>query len=99
MKLDLQNINKAFESKIRLGIMSALSVNDKVDFTTLKSILDTSDGNIASHTRHLETLGYIMADKQFINRKPNTSFSITPLGKQMFTSHIKALAQLLNTQF
>lgn len=96
MKINLENINKAFESKIRLGIMAALSVNSSVDFTTLKNLLDTSDGNIASHTRHLENLGYISIQKQFIDRKPNTSFSITPLGQKMFTQHINALAALIN---
>ena len=59
MKEYLENINKAFESKARLGIMSILIVNESVDFVTLKNLLDLTDGNQASHTRSLEELGYI----------------------------------------
>ena len=66
MKEVLENINKAFESKARLGIMSILIVNESVDFVTLKNLLDLTDGNLASHTRSLEELGYIECRKQFI---------------------------------
>ena len=59
MKEYLENINKAFESKARLGIMSILIVNESVDFVTLKNLLDLTDGNLASHPRSLEELGYI----------------------------------------
>ena len=68
MKEYLENINKAFESKARLGIMSILIVNESVDFVTLKNLLDLTDGNLASHTRSLEELGYIQCQKQFIGR-------------------------------
>ncbi|MBR6042594.1 MAG: transcriptional regulator [Paludibacteraceae bacterium] len=95
MKLGLDNINKAFESKVRLGIMSVLMVNDEVDFTTLKSLLELTDGNLASHTKNLEELGYIMSKKQFIGRKPNTSFSITEKGRVAFSEHLNALEVFL----
>ena len=52
-----QNINKAFESKVRLGIMAVLMVNEDADFNTLKELLSLTDGNLASHTRALEELG------------------------------------------
>ncbi len=95
MKLGLENINKAFESKVRLGIMSVLMVNAEVDFTALKSLLELTDGNLASHTKNLEELGYIMSKKQFIGRKPNTTFSITEKGKAAFTEHLNALESFL----
>lgn len=98
MKLNLENINKAFESKVRLGIMSVLMVNESVDFVTLKGLLDLTDGNLASHTRSLEELKYITTNKQFINRKPNTTFSITELGREAFVSHITALENFLKKQ-
>lgn len=98
MKLNLENINKAFESKVRLGIMSVLMVNESVDFVTLKGLLDLTDGNLASHTRSLEELKYITTSKQFINRKPNTTFSITELGREAFLSHITALENFLQKQ-
>ena len=84
MKLNLEDINKAFESKARLGIMSVLLVNESIDFVSLKNLLELTDGNLASHTRNLEELGYIRSYKQFIGRKPNTTFSVTPEGKEAF---------------
>lgn len=91
----LNDINKAFESKIRLGIMSVLMVNESADFTTLKSLLNLTDGNLASHTRNLEDLGYIRCEKKFIGRKPCTSFIITEAGRDAFTAHIAALEAFL----
>lgn len=84
MRLYLEDINKAFESKVRLGIMSILTVNESMDFVTLKNLLELTDGNLASHTRNLEELGYIQSFKQFIGRRPNTTFSITDKGKEAF---------------
>ncbi len=95
MNFDLTHINKAFESKVRLGIMSALMVNDEMDFTALKSLLDLTDGNLASHTRSLEELGYIESTKRFIGRKPNTTFHVTESGRAAFTEHLKALEAFL----
>ncbi|MBQ0129221.1 MAG: transcriptional regulator [Bacteroidales bacterium] len=94
----LDGINKAFESKVRLGIMSVLMVNDSVDFTTLKSLLDVTDGNLASHARGLEELGYIRCEKKFVGRKPNTSYQATELGREAFRQHIQALEAFLNSQ-
>ena len=94
----LDGINKAFESKVRLGIMSVLMVNDSVDFTTLKSLLDVTDGNLASHARGLEELGYIRCEKKFVGRKPNTSYQATELGREAFRHHIQALEAFLNSQ-
>ena len=94
----LDGINKAFESKVRLGIMSVLMVNDSVDFTTLKSLLDVTDGNLASHARGLEELGYIRCEKKFVGRKPNTSYQATELGRDAFRQHTQALEAFLNSQ-
>ena len=98
MKYNLENINKAFENRIRLGIMSILMANESIDFVSLKSLLDLTDGNLASHTRNLEELAYIQSHKQFIGRKPNTTYSITEKGKEAFIAHINALEALLNSQ-
>ena len=95
MKVSLIGFNKAFENRARLGIMSVLMVNDTVDFTTLKQWLELTDGNLASHTRALEELGYIQCEKRFIGRKPNTSFSITKAGSQAFKEHLKALEEFI----
>lgn len=98
MKLNLEDINKAFESKARLGIMAILVVNESVDFVSLKKLLDLTDGNLASHTRSLEEAGYIQSNKQFIGRKPNTTFSVTPEGREAFKKHLTALEAFLKNQ-
>ena len=91
----IENLNKAFESRVRLGIMSVLTGAGQADFNTLKSMLCVSDGNLASHIRALEELGYIETIKQFIGRKPNTSYTVTDAGQKAFSSHIDALTSLL----
>lgn len=95
MKNILKDLNKAFENKVRLGIMSALVVNDSLDFITLKNLLDVTDGNLASHLKSLEKSKYISVKKEFIDRKPNTQYAATPEGKDAFVLHIKAIEQLL----
>lgn len=91
----INNINKAFDHRIRLGIMSILMVNDYADFNTLKELLGATDGNLASHTKALEKENYIKVEKQFIGRKPNTRYSLTKLGKTAFKKHIEALEKLI----
>ncbi|MEA4850365.1 hypothetical protein SDC9_176385 [bioreactor metagenome] len=91
----ISNLNKAFESRIRLGIMSVLMVNDGVDFNTMKELLELTDGNLASHIKALEGLNYIQSSKQFIGRKPNTQYSITDEGRTAFQDHLNALEQLI----
>lgn len=96
MKNIIQNINKAFDHRIRLGIMSVLMVNESADFTTLKELLGVTDGNLASHTKALETDEYIIVEKQFIGKKPNTSYKATPSGRKAFQEHIEALEKLIS---
>jgi DNA-binding HxlR family transcriptional regulator len=91
----IDNINKAFDHRVRLGIMSVLMVNDHADFNMLKELLGATDGNLASHTKALEKEEYIKVEKQFIGRKPNTRYSATKLGKLEFTKHIDALEKLI----
>ena len=95
MKDLLKDLNKAFENKIRLGIMSALVVNDHLDFNALKDLLDLTDGNLASHLKYLEKHGYVSFKKDFINRKPNTRYYATADGHEAFRKHIRAIEQLL----
>ncbi len=98
MKNIIQNINKAFDHRIRLGIMSVLMVNESADFTTLKEILGVTDGNLASHAKALENEKYITVEKQFIGRKPNTKYIATKEGKKAFQEHIEALEKLISNQ-
>lgn len=79
-----------------MGIMSILMVNDFVDFGTLKEQLQVTDGNLASHINALEKLKYIEIRKQFVGKKPNTSFAVTAVGKTAFIQHLNALEKLIN---
>lgn len=95
MKNIIQNINKAFDHRIRLGIMSVLMVNEYADFNMLKELLGVTDGNLASHTKALESEEYIAIEKQFIGKKPNTRYLVTKLGRKAFQKHIAALEKLI----
>lgn len=98
MKSIISNLNKIFESRIRLGIMSVLIVNDSIDFNNLKETLDVTDGNLASHLKTLEENNLIKVKKQFIGRKPNTRYFITENGSQQFNRHLGALENLIRTK-
>lgn len=95
MKGFISDFNKAFESRIRLGIMSILVVNESVDFASLKTQLQVTDGNMASHLSALEKLNYVEVRKQFIGRKPNTSYAATDAGRLAFSAHLDALEKLI----
>ena len=96
MKTIIQNINKAFDHRIRLGIMSILMVNESADFNMLKELLGVTDGNLASHTKALEAENYIQIEKQFIGKKTNTRYIATKEGKKAFKDHIDALEKLIS---
>ncbi len=78
--------------------MSALAVNDTLDFNSLKDFLDVTDGNLASHIKALEKEAFIGVNKSFVNRKPNTKYFITTAGKKAFNDHLKTLEQLIKSQ-
>ena len=98
MKLAIDGLYKAFESRVRLGIMSALAVNDTLDFNALKEFLGVTDGNLASHIKALEKEQFIGVNKSFVGKKPNTSYYMTDDGKVAFNKHLKALEQLIKSQ-
>ena len=97
MKNLLKDFDKAFENKVRLGIMSALVVNDYLDFVSLKELLGVTDGNLASHLKLLEKNGYVRFAKEFLNRKPKTKYFATESGIAAFRKHINAIEQLLQS--
>lgn len=98
MKVSIEGLNKAFESRVRIGIMSALAVNEKLDFNSLKEFLDVTDGNLASHLKTLEREGYINVEKSFIGTKPNTRYYITKEGKKAFDAHLQVLEKIIKSQ-
>ncbi|MHA6280002.1 winged helix-turn-helix domain-containing protein [Salinimicrobium sp. CAU 1759] len=98
MKISIDGLHKAFESRIRLGIMSALAVNDTLDFSSLKEFLDVTDGNLASHLKALEKEEFVDVTKSFIDRKPNTKYVMTKQGRKAFEEHLAALENLIKSQ-
>ncbi|UFH57172.1 transcriptional regulator [Spirosoma sp. KNUC1025] len=95
MKISISGLHKAFESRIKLGIMAALAVNDRLDFNSLKEFLDVTDGNLASHLKALEKEAFIEVEKAFIGKKTNTSYAASELGRQAFNDHLNALEKLI----
>lgn len=93
--INIHNLNKVFDNRIRLGIMSALVVNDSVSYNELKELLQVTDGNLASHLKGLEENGYIKVQKGFIGRKTNTTYSATKAGEKAFKMHLDALEQMI----
>lgn len=98
MKDSLEHFDKAFESKIRLQIMSVLLANDTYDFNSLKELLNSTDGNLASHAKVLEKENYITVIKSFNGRKPNTKYQATTAGKKAFRKHLETLENLIRKQ-
>lgn len=98
MKVLIDDLNKAFESRVRLGIMSALAVNDTLDFNSLKEYLDVTDGNLATHLKALEKEEFIRVEKSFVGRKPSTKYYMTKKGKKAFEAHLKVLEEIIKSQ-
>src|SRR3954469_15504655 len=97
MNNPIKNLNKIFDSRIRLGIMSALMVNDEINFNELKELIQVTDGNLASHLKTLEENAYVKVQKGFIGRKTNTTYSVTKAGQKAFKTHLTALEKMIGT--
>ena len=95
MKNPITGLNKIFESRIRLGVMSILMVNEEINFNDLKQMLEVTDGNLATHLLNLEENGFIKVHKGFVGRKTNTTYSITRAGEKAFNEHITALESMI----
>jgi DNA-binding MarR family transcriptional regulator len=95
MKNPIDNLNKVFDSRIRLGVMSVLLVNAEINFNDLKELLQLTDGNLASHLANLEENGFIKVKKGFIGRKTNTTYSVTKAGEKAFKEHLGGLENMI----
>ena len=98
MNIPFDKLDKAFENRVRLQIMSVLVANERYDFNSLKDLLGITDGNLASHLKGLEKEDYITIHKSFLGRKPNTNYEATTKGKTAFRNHLDALEQLIKQQ-
>jgi DNA-binding MarR family transcriptional regulator len=95
MKNPISGLNKIFDNRIRLGVMSILMVNEEISFNDLKQMLEVTDGNLATHLVNLEENGFIKVYKGFIGRKTNTTYSVTKPGEKAFNDHIAALEAMI----
>jgi DNA-binding HxlR family transcriptional regulator len=95
MKSAIAQLNPVFENRTRLGIMSVLTVQDAADFNSLKALLDVTDGNLASHMAVLERNRFVRIRKEFVDRKPLTTYAATEAGKKAFSAHVDALEKVI----
>jgi len=89
------DLDRLIHERLRLGIISALAVNDRLGFTDLKSLLNTSDGNLSVHARKLEDAGYLICRKGFEGRVPRTEFRITAKGRRALASYLDHMEALI----
>jgi DNA-binding MarR family transcriptional regulator len=95
MKNPITGLHKAFESRVRLGIMSMLMVNEDISFNDLKEMLQVTDGNLATHLLSLEEHGFVKVKKGFLGRKTNTTYAATRAGEKAFKDHLTALENMI----
>jgi DNA-binding MarR family transcriptional regulator len=91
-----QDLDRLIHERLRLGLVSALAVNDSLTFSDLKRLLATTDGNLSVHARKLEDAGYITCAKSFHKRMPRTDYRLTAAGRralERYLSHMEALIQ------
>ena len=88
---DMPDFDRVIHERLRLGIISALAVNDALSFTDLKRLLDTTDGNLSVHARKLEDAGYIFCNKRFEQRVPRTEYSLTTTGKKALEKYLREM--------
>jgi len=98
LKNPFENLDRVLEHRARLQIMSVLIANESYDFNSLKDIVGATDGGMASHIKVLEKEKYISVMKSFVDRKPNTKYTITEKGRNIFKKHLNALEALVKQQ-
>lgn len=89
------NLNRLIHERTRLALVSALAVNDRLTFSELKKLLDTTDGNLSVHARKLEEAGYISCTKGFEGRVPRTEYTITREGKKVLKDYLNHMERII----
>lgn len=90
------DLDRVIHERVRLGIVSALAVNDRLGFTELKALLDTTDGNLSVHARRLEEAGYIVCEKGYEGRVPRTEYRLTKAGRKALDRYLSHMEALIN---
>lgn len=89
------DLDRTIHERLRLGIISALAVNDSLSFADLKRLLGATDGNLSVHARKLEDAGYVVCEKTFAGRQPHTAFRITPAGRRALGRYLAHMESLI----
>ena len=92
---NVAKLDRLIHGRIRLGILSVLAINDRLQFNDLKRLVDTTDGNLSVHARKLEEAGYISCRKYFDDRTPRTEYSLTEKGRQAFSDYLERMETLI----
>jgi DNA-binding MarR family transcriptional regulator len=92
---ELASLDRVIHERVRLGIVSALAVNDSLTFNELKEILGLTDGNLSVHTRKLEKAGYVACKKSFRGRIPRTEYRLTAGGRRALERHLAHLTAVI----
>jgi DNA-binding HxlR family transcriptional regulator len=88
-------LDQVIHERLRLGMVSALAVNDTLSFGDLKRVLNTTDGNLSVHARKLEDAGYVSCNKFFQGRTPRTEYSLTPMGKKALEKYLEQMESII----
>ncbi|MBL7979023.1 MAG: transcriptional regulator [Bacteroidetes Order II. Incertae sedis bacterium] len=91
----MYNLDPLLMDRVRLGIISALAVNEELSFVVLRELLAVTDGNLSVHARKLEDAGYVVIQKQFEGRKPKSSYSLTEMGRKAFEQYLDQMEQMI----
>ena len=91
-----QGLDRLIHERLRLGIVSALAVNASLTFTDLRTMLETTDGNLSVHARKLEDAGYVLCTKSFEGRSPRTEYKLTPAGKKALARYLDHMEALIH---
>jgi len=97
LQRDLPELDRLIHERIRLGMVSALAVNDSLTFNDLKRILKTTDGNLSVHARKLEDAGYVHCKKSFKGRVPRSQYTLTASGRRAFAEYLRRMEEFIAT--
>lgn len=92
---ELPELDRLIHERLRLGIVSALAINDSLSFNDLKRLLKTTDGNLSVHARKLEEANYISCTKFFEGRIPRTEYRLTPAGRKALEEYLNQMEHLI----
>jgi DNA-binding MarR family transcriptional regulator len=98
MKSPFENFDRVLEHRMRLQIMGVLVANESYDFSALKELLQATDGNLATHIKALEREKYVIVQKSFVERKPNTRYKVSERGRTAFKKHLEAMEEIIKNQ-